>query len=649
MTAKALWTVEFSEFTPTYTIDSLTNQRTDVILSAQGFFSRFKLWADVHCNLYYSESKGNMIVLASFMTPAISAYSIITNNNGNALAWAFTSIASGNIIAEAYIGNNNGTLYAMTEKTFPFMINDIVGSSQPELIDYEYACVFGSKNFPACLYESGSILKIDASTNLPSIVQLENSYLSAVITFVLLSLAIYFTFNRYEHEQAETKKPEATMISTGISTESIESPKGEPKLEFEVSKTILGYGSHGTIVFQGKFKSRPVAVKRFLTDFHRVAHHEIQILQQTDMHPNICRYFHQQTHGGFMYLALDLCECTLHDFVTDHGSARIKNIKRSLSVKTIVFQMFSGVKHLHSVNIVHRDIKPHNILVFMENSDAFRVVISDFGMGKILSEGQSSFNNTTMVGGGTFGWRPSECLIEPDHQKQGWRINVQVAGGVERITRAVDIFALGLTAYFALTCGEHPFGNWIQREINIMKDHYRLDHLDSSGEQGSLAKNLIQTMIYWSPSKRSSSTMVLKHPYFWDAPKRLSMLLELSDRLESETKIVNSKILCALERNASIIIGKNLDWTVRIDEKFYEHMRSHRAYNKRLLLDLLRAIRNMKNHFHNIPLEIRSFLGQGAELYLSYWLERFPLLFLQIYQFVEHHLIGETLHKIYVQ
>jgi hypothetical protein len=60
-----------------------------------------------------------------------------------------------------------------------------------------------------------------------------------------------------------------------------------------VSDHVLGYGSHGTVVFKGVHESRLVAVKRLLVDFYDIAHQEVKLLQESDHHPNVLRYFCQ--------------------------------------------------------------------------------------------------------------------------------------------------------------------------------------------------------------------------------------------------------------------------------------------------------------------------------------------------------------------
>lgn len=59
--------------------------------------------------------------------------------------------------------------------------------------------------------------------------------------------------------------------------------KGELRVGcLTVSDTVLGYGSHGTVVYRGLLEGRPVAVKRMLTDFHARADREISLLIESD-------------------------------------------------------------------------------------------------------------------------------------------------------------------------------------------------------------------------------------------------------------------------------------------------------------------------------------------------------------------------------
>ena len=82
----------------------------------------------------------------------------------------------------------------------------------------------------------------------------------------------------------------------------------------------------------------------------------------------------------FRYIALEYCCATLHDYVTGNYSnpGKLDNL-------TILRQATQGLAHLHSLDIVHRDIKPHNVLISMPGKKGeVRAMISDFGLCKKL-------------------------------------------------------------------------------------------------------------------------------------------------------------------------------------------------------------------------------------------------------------------------
>lgn len=62
---------------------------------------------------------------------------------------------------------------------------------------------------------------------------------------------------------------------------------------------VLGKGCEGTFVFKGKFEGRDVAVKRILPECFAFADREVDLLKESDQHPNVIRYFCTETDGQF--------------------------------------------------------------------------------------------------------------------------------------------------------------------------------------------------------------------------------------------------------------------------------------------------------------------------------------------------------------
>jgi hypothetical protein len=76
-----------------------------------------------------------------------------------------------------------------------------------------------------------------------------------------------------------------------------------------VGTAVLGYGSGGTVVLQGRLDGRPVAVKRLLARFAELARTEINALIHTDDHPNVVRFCDPTSRGvlNACYAAALLC------------------------------------------------------------------------------------------------------------------------------------------------------------------------------------------------------------------------------------------------------------------------------------------------------------------------------------------------------
>ncbi|KAI8920705.1 kinase-like domain-containing protein [Entophlyctis helioformis] len=336
--------------------------------------------------------------------------------------------------------------------------------------------------------------------------------------------------------------------------------------------------------------------------------------------------------GGARWIPLHCARAlpgSLFDLVEKPPTPELTLLRSQLNHKDVLQQAMRGVQHLHSMQIVHRDIKPQNILIGGPQSKKDtrpRVLISDFGLGKRLADDHSSFTHTAARGGGTAGWRPREVLEA-------------LAGDMDACDDppTVDVFACGCVFYYVLSGGKHPFGNKLMCEANIMRGNYRLDALDALGPEGVLAKDAIRRMIAQDAKKRPDATAVLHHPFFWSASQRLAFLGDLSDRLESEPRdAVNvSPLVKLIERGGSKVTGG--DWQAKMDASVMDEAAKHRTYDGTSVVDLLRALRNQasgcmcKHHFQALPPAAKAVLGQQPDGLLAYYETRFPLLLLHCY------------------
>jgi len=242
----------------------------------------------------------------------------------------------------------------------------------------------------------------------------------------------------------------------------------------------LGHVSHGTVVLEGTFKGRQVAVKRLVREHHDVTlvEREVSLLEQADDHPNVIRcFYHEFDDKDFLFIALALCPASLADFIERPGYVR--EIADSFDPKRALREITSGLEHL---DIVHRNINPENILISSAKegkSDRYRMVISGFRLCQKLEAGQTSFFQTagSADGGGTHGWTAPEILR--------WMVRRTTAVKeiqTMQLIKSVDIFALGCLYYYCLTLGKHPFDDpfddRFERDCHILHDQKSLQGLE---------------------------------------------------------------------------------------------------------------------------------------------------------------------------
>ncbi|WP_431902150.1 serine/threonine-protein kinase [Nonomuraea sp. bgisy101] len=144
-------------------------------------------------------------------------------------------------------------------------------------------------------------------------------------------------------------------------------------------------------------------------------------------HPSVVAVYDVVEEDGRPWIIMELVRApALDEVVATHGALPIRE------AAAVGRQVLSALKAAHEVGILHRDVKPSNILL----CDDGRAVLTDFGIA--TAEGDSSLTRTGMVTG-------SPAFLAPERVR-----------GLEDIGPPSDLWSLGATLYAALT-GRSPF------------------------------------------------------------------------------------------------------------------------------------------------------------------------------------------------
>ena len=159
-------------------------------------------------------------------------------------------------------------------------------------------------------------------------------------------------------------------------------------------------------------------------EFRRRFHAESQAVAMLS-HPNIVSVYDVASTGDANYIVMELIDgITLKQYMEKKG---ILNWKETLH---FAIQIGKALEHAHSRGIVHRDIKPHNVMVLKNGS----VKVTDFGIARVMSKS----NTLTKEALG------SVHYISPEQAKGG------------RVDSRSDIYSLGVVMYEMIT-GRPPY------------------------------------------------------------------------------------------------------------------------------------------------------------------------------------------------
>lgn len=186
------------------------------------------------------------------------------------------------------------------------------------------------------------------------------------------------------------------------------------------------------------------------------------------------------------FIVMEQCHrLNLQQYVLSETFLPVYDVRRGLKHCE---QIIGGMEYIHENLIIHKDLKPSNILL---THDLASVKIADFGSSQEIKTSTSRVLCTSIFG--TLGYRPPESL------------------NMSHVSLKSDTFSLGAVFYFLLSKGHSPFG--VESDIwdyNTQNGVIALSQLLVSNPMAT--RHLLEAMLNMERGRRPSIEQVGRHP-----------------------------------------------------------------------------------------------------------------------------------------
>lgn len=242
-------------------------------------------------------------------------------------------------------------------------------------------------------------------------------------------------------EMAITISPEQAAAAEGVPHELIDHPR------YRIVR-LLGSGGMGS-VYQAEHRlmDRPVALKvirREMTASREASERFVREVRAAGRlhHPNVVTAFDAEQEGELHFLAMEYVEgCSLAEYVRRHGPLPIAE------ACDYVRQAAVGLQYAHEKGMVHRDVKPDNLM----RTPAGQIKILDFGIARFAhhqaEEAAHAGDQAPEAGSLTLA---GSMMGTPDY------VAPEQVTDSSTVDGRADVYSLGCTLYFLLT-GRPPF------------------------------------------------------------------------------------------------------------------------------------------------------------------------------------------------
>ncbi|KAF9048209.1 Pkinase-domain-containing protein [Hymenopellis radicata] len=280
----------------------------------------------------------------------------------------------------------------------------------------------------------------------------------------------------------------------------------------------LGEGTYGVVYKARDHKTnRVVAMKKIRLEGEdegvpSTAIREISLLKELncDYIVRLFEIFHVETK---LYLIMEFVDFDLKRYM-DSSNKKKTPITLEIS-KRFLYQLTAGLLYCHSHRILHRDLKPQNLLIDKDNN----LKLADFGLARAFGIPMRTYTHEVV----TLWYRAPEVLLGSRHYSTAidmWSVGTIFAEmvcqgtplfpGDSEIDQIFKIFQILGTptedtwpGVATLPDYKATFPRWSRQDLTNV-----VPHLDADGV------DILQSLLIYDPAKRISAKRAMQHPYF---------------------------------------------------------------------------------------------------------------------------------------
>ncbi|PNF28008.1 Cyclin-dependent kinase-like 2 [Cryptotermes secundus] len=300
--------------------------------------------------------------------------------------------------------------------------------------------------------------------------------------------------------------------------------------------SVVGEGSYGLVMkCRHRETGQLVAIKKFIEteedqNVRKMALREIRMLKKL-RHENLVNMIEVFRRKRRFYLVFEYMDHTILDELEDNTRGLGEETSRKY-----IFQVLRGIDFCHANNIVHRDVKPENVLV----SQLGVIKLCDFGFARLLATPGATYTDYVA----TRWYRAPELLV--GDTKYGREVDIWAVGCLFAEMMSGDPLFPGDSDIDQLYQITKLLGKLSSRHQQLVSRNAMFKGLKRSTEDRArslyklfpawppLALDFVSQCLRLDPSHRSTSTELIQHLYFTDDHFSEHFLPLLREKIQQE-------------------------------------------------------------------------------------------------------------------